>query len=76
MSARERVLEAIVQFMLDHEYPPTLDEIKDILGLKSKSTVLTHLIKLEEEGRIEINRGMPRAIRIKGIRYIDERGTK
>jgi repressor LexA len=70
---RKRILEAIVQFMLDYEYPPTVEEIGDMVGLRSKNTVWTHLRKLEEDGEIEIRSGSPRAIRVKGVRYIDDR---
>ena len=70
---RTDITEAIVRFMLDHGYPPTVREIGATTGLKSTSGVWFHLRKLEEQGVIELNDAKPRTIKVKGVRYIDER---
>ena len=38
-----KVLECIRSFVKEHHYSPTLTEIREILGLRSKATVAGHL---------------------------------
>lgn len=73
VEVRARMVEAIVQYMLDHGYPPSIREIASMVGLKSNSSAYAHLMKLVDEGIIEMEYCMPRAIKVKGVRYIDER---
>lgn len=68
------ILDMIVSYMIRNGFPPTVREIGDAVGLKSSSSVESRLRKMELKGMIE--RGMngePRTIRVKGVRYIDER---
>ena len=41
------------RFMAEHGYPPSMAQLGECLGLKSKSSVAYWLSKAEEEGRIE-----------------------
>jgi hypothetical protein len=50
--AQRKVLETIRDFIKEHEYPPTIAEIAQKVGLRSKGTVASHLRKLRELGLI------------------------
>lgn len=58
-----RFLEAYVQ---DNGYPPTYDEIRESVGLSSKSHVLYYLSALEGQGAIERTPRAPRSLRLVG----------
>lgn len=64
---REQICQFIIDYTSEHSYAPTIREISKGVGLKSLSSVHSHLIKLECEGRIEIKPHCTRAIRV--IRY-------
>ncbi len=51
--SKERVMEAISGWFLGHGLPPTIEELRQVLGLGSTRTVLRYLRWLEEEGHIE-----------------------
>ena len=71
---REHILDVIVAYMVRNGFPPTVREIGEAVGLKSSSTVESHLRKLELDGKIDRGANSePRTIRVKGVRYIDER---
>jgi repressor LexA len=74
VESRALIMGAIVNYMLQYDYPPTTREICELTGLKSTSTVNHHLAKMAEQGLIEYQEGQPRTIRVPGIKYIDERG--
>lgn len=71
---RGKMYEAIVQYIKEHGYSPTVQEIGDMVGLKSKSSVHSHLKVMMDEGVIETDAGFssPRAIRIPGYIFIKE----
>ena len=52
---RERVLEAITNYINEHEYPPTVREVCEIVGLKSTATVHRHIEILKERGLLEVD---------------------
>jgi len=56
--------QAILDFIRDypHQYSPTVREICVGVGLRSSSTVHSHLIKLEEQGYIKRRANCPRCI--------------
>ncbi len=58
------VLEAIDYFISENGYPPTLQEICNLIGNKSKSTVFNKLMQLEEKGYISTKNGKARTIKI------------
>jgi repressor LexA len=69
-NTRNRILDYIVGYMMDNQYPPTLREICDGVGLKSTSTVAHHLEKMKDQGLVDINDDRePRTIRVPGIEY-------
>lgn len=65
ISAKQReVLEFIKAQILDKGYPPAVREICDAVGLKSTSSVHSHLETLEKNGYIRRDPTKPRAIEI------------
>ena len=67
MKSKEKVLNYIVEYMTEHQYAPSIRNICEGTGLKSTSTVYSHLVNLELEGAIEFN-GV-RCIAVKGYRF-------
>ncbi len=61
---REQIYQYISNYINDMGYSPTVREIGKAVGLKSSSSVYSHLSKLEIEGRIETKSYSPRTIRI------------
>ena len=50
---RELILEAITKYINERQYPPTVREICEIVGLKSTATVHRHIEILKERGLLE-----------------------
>lgn len=69
---REKILEAIVSYINEHGCPPTVREICGTVGLKSTSSVQSHLTRMLEDGVIETDAGIgaPRAIRVPGYKFV------
>ena len=65
----EEVLEFIKQYLTKHQILPSTREIGDAVGMKSTNTVHYHLEVLEEIGKIEIWKGVPRGIRVVGAKW-------
>ena len=61
---REQIYQFIIKYINDMGYSPTVREIGKAVGLKSSSSVYSHLTQLEIEGRIETKPNSPRTIRI------------
>lgn len=61
---RERMYQFISKYIDDMGYSPTVREIANAVGLKSTSSVCSHLKQLEIEGRIESKPNCPRTIKI------------
>ena len=69
---RQKIKEAIIEYMCKHGYSPTVKEIGDMVGLKSKSTVHNHLVIMFEQGMIETDCELacPRAIRVPEYEFV------
>lgn len=65
---REKILSAIISYIEQHGYPPTVREISDMVGLKSTSSTQSHLIRMKADGMIETDAPefSTRAIRVPG----------
>ena len=61
---REQIYQYISNYINDMGYSPTVREIEKAVGLKSSSSVYSHLSKLEIEGRIETKPYRSRTIRV------------
>lgn len=69
---REEILNVIITYISEHGYSPTIREIGEMTGLKSTSTVHSHLNKMLEKGMIETDAGIgsSRAIRIPNYVFV------
>ena len=65
-SRQQHILRYIQQHMDVHGYPPTVREIGSNVGLSSSSTVHAHLKTLQEQGHIERDAVLTRAIKLTG----------
>jgi repressor LexA len=65
---RREVLTFLESYVAKHGYPPTCEEIRQAIGLSSKSHVLYYLDLLAEEGKIERKPHTPRGLRLVGLR--------
>ena len=70
-TVRKQILEYIVTYITAHGYAPTVREIAEGVGLKSTSSVQSHLLRMFDEGMLETDAeaGSPRAIRVPGYRF-------
>ena len=62
----QRMLDYIFHYLQSQGYSPAFEEIKEALGLRSKSWVSRHLKKLKAEGRLDLTPNTPRSIRLAG----------
>lgn len=70
---REKILEVIINYIKLNNYPPTVREICDRVGLASTASVYTHLQKMDTLGMIELGDfSSPRAIRVPGYKFVKE----
>lgn len=63
-NSQEKILKEIKNSLEDRGYPPTVRELCNSVGLKSKATVHYHLTKLEKLGYIKREYREPRAITV------------
>ncbi len=63
---RQRILEFVTDSTRANGYPPTVREICDAVGLRSPSTVHSHLKILQEGGYLEKSDRKTRALSVKG----------
>jgi repressor LexA len=61
---QERILKLVREAIRDTGEPPTLEEIGQAIGGRSRSTVHYHLAALEEKGAIIRDRHRSRGIRL------------
>ena len=66
------VYEAIVQYLLDFGYPPSVREVCDMVGYKSSSTVHRYMRELNQKGLIVSDEAKPRAIKVIGYKVVKE----
>ncbi len=59
---QQRILEFISEFITEHGYPPSVREIGQAMGLRSPSTVQSHLNILRDAGYLERTGHKTRAI--------------
>ncbi len=73
-TVREKILQAIISYINQHGYSPSVREIGDMVGLKSTSSVQAHLTRMFTDGMIESDAGLgfPRVIRVPGYKFVKE----
>ena len=66
---RELVYNAIINYINEYKYPPTVREVCQMVGLKSTASVHRHIEVLKEQGLLESDLGKqnPRALRVPNI---------
>jgi len=62
---RRQILEFIVTCQRERNFPPTIREIGDHVGLKSPATVANHIEVLKKAGYIEKNPQQPRTLTVR-----------
>ena len=67
---RYKVYDFLVDFITQNNYAPSIREICEGVGLKSTSSVYSHLMALEREGKIEVKDRSPRAIKLLGFDFV------
>ena len=74
----EFVYQAIVEYIQEHGYAPTVRELCGITGYKNTSSVQRHLESLRDKGLIEsdVDFKAPRAIRVVGYKFVKEEDLK
>jgi repressor LexA len=77
---QKQVLDFIKGFIKKHDYAPSLDEVKDHLGLSSVSTAHFHVQALQQKGFLRKDDNRPRTIEISknggtNVREIQLAGT-
>lgn len=72
MSGKEKVLKAVVDYISEHQYPPSVRELCDMTGLQSTSSIHRYINKLLEDGLLETDCGIgaPRALRVPGYKFV------
>ena len=73
---RVRIRQFIIYYISSNGYPPTVREIWNGIGLKSTSTVHSHLQNMRLIGVIEGEIDKPRAIRVPGYEFVKKVGAK
>ncbi|ADQ41558.1 transcriptional repressor, LexA family [Caldicellulosiruptor acetigenus I77R1B] len=59
---QQQILNAVIGYINEKGYPPTIRELADIVGVKSSSTLHGHLQRLEKKGYITKEKRKPRTI--------------
>lgn len=67
---REQIYNFLVDFVKKNGYAPSVREICVGTDLSSTSSVYMHLLKLEDEGKIQVKRKSTRAIKLVGYEFI------
>lgn len=70
---RVKILEFIKVYIKKYGYSPSYEEIGEGVGLKSKSSVYTHIKKMLDIGMLETDaEDSPRALRVPGCKFVWE----
>lgn len=71
IQVRKKIMDFITRYIIQHGYSPTVKESGDGVGLKSTSSVHSHVKQLIEEGKLETDApGVPRALRVPGYKFV------
>lgn len=74
---KERVLNSIIEYIKEHGYPPSAQDICEMTRLKSKASVHEYLRQLMMDGKIESDdEGKARAIKVSDYTYIKKDDEK
>lgn len=70
--SRKIVYDAIVAYINEHQYAPTVRELCELTGLKSAATIHSHITRLINDGYLDTDHadGAPRALRVPGYKLM------
>jgi len=68
ISQTDRVYEYILSFTEKNSYPPSVREMCDALGISSTATIVYHLRKLEDAGKLSREKSRNRAIGLASVK--------
>lgn len=60
----------LIDYIKENGYSPSYKEIAEGIGIKSRSTVMEKLQRLQKKGKIQMKASSPRAIRILGYEFV------
>ena len=60
----ELILEKIIDYINDNEYPPTVRELCSMMGVNSPATIQYHLKNMKNKGIIDCKEKASRTIKI------------
>ena len=64
---QKEIYDFLLSYSSDYGYSPSLEEIKEELGISAVSTVFEHLNNLEKKGYISREKGQARGIELKNL---------
>lgn len=62
----------IVNYIVEHQYPPTVREIRSGVSVNSTSTVYKYMEELKEQGKIDFQSKQPRTITVNGYKFVKD----
>lgn len=65
----DKIYNAIVDFTMENLYSPSIPEIKEMTGINSTSSIQTNLVRLEQDGKINLGSGN-RCIKLSGYKLV------
>lgn len=70
-NSKEMVYNFIVEFIRENGYSPSVREICQGTNLSSTSSVYACLLKLKDDGKIEIKEKATRTIKVVGFEFVE-----
>lgn len=67
--ANEELLNIIIDYIQENNYPPTTRELCSLSDIKSNATIHYRLLRMRDKGLIDFVDYEPRTISVKGYRY-------
>lgn len=69
---KEKILKFITGYIKQHGYPPSRREIGEGVGLRSTSSVQSHIVGMLKTGMLESDDeyATPRALRVPGMKFV------
>lgn len=68
---KDQILTAIVQYITDHGYPPTVREIGEATGIRGLSQIHECIRQMIRDGELQTDSPRsPRALRVPGYKFV------
>ena len=69
-NTHKKILDYIIRYMQEYQYPPTVREIAEGIGYASTSTIFNHMMDMRKAGLINYVDSSPRTITVPGYQYM------